>query len=41
MKLTTLPIVVNSLETMANPVEVPEEIRRRAVLALDRMLKLV
>ena len=27
MKLTTLPIVVNSLETMTHPVEIPEEIR--------------
>ncbi len=38
MKANTLAKVVRSLETMEPVITVPEDIRRKAVLALDRML---
>jgi len=38
MKANTLAKVVRSLETMSPRITVPEDIRRRAVRALDRML---
>jgi quinolinate synthase len=38
MKANTLSKVVRSLETMEPRITVPEDIRRKAVLALDRML---
>lgn len=38
MKMTTLEDVLEVLETEANVVEVPEEVRSRAVIALERML---
>ncbi|MCF7635038.1 MAG: quinolinate synthetase complex, subunit A [Dehalococcoides mccartyi] len=39
MKMTTLPKLLASLETMQTVVSVPEEIRRKAVGAVERMLK--
>ncbi|AHB14253.1 quinolinate synthase NadA [Dehalococcoides mccartyi] len=39
MKMTTLPKLLASLENMQAVVSVPEEIRRRAVGAVERMLK--
>ncbi len=41
MKLITLEKILNSLETMTPEVKVPEEIRVRAVTAVDRMLEMV
>ena len=41
MKLITLEKILNSLETMAPEVKVPEEIRIRAKTAVDRMLEMV
>ena len=41
MKLITLEKVLNSLETMAPQVKVPEAIRIRAKAAVDRMLSIV
>jgi quinolinate synthase len=41
MKLITLEKVLLSLETMAPEVKVPEEIRRKAKVAVDRMLEVV
>lgn len=38
MKSNTLPKVVRALETLSPQIEVPEEIRQRAALALERML---
>lgn len=38
MKANTLAKVVRALETMEPVITVPEEVRRKAVLALDRML---
>lgn len=40
MKMTKLENVLRALETLAPPVEVPEEIRLKAKAALDRMLAL-
>jgi quinolinate synthase len=39
MKLTTLEKVVHALETMTYRIEVPEDIRQRAKVSLDRMLR--
>ncbi|MEW6087975.1 MAG: quinolinate synthase NadA [bacterium] len=41
MKLNTLESVFNSLEKMEHVVTVPEEIRLKAKIALDRMLEIV
>ncbi len=41
MKLITLEKILWSLESMAPEVKVPEEIRRRAKVAVDAMLKIV
>ena len=38
MKSNTLPKVVRALETLTPQIEVPEDIRQRAALALERML---
>ena len=38
MKMTTLEGVLHSLETMEHVVTVPEDVRKKAKLALDRML---
>jgi quinolinate synthase len=40
MKLITLEKVLRSLETLSPQVRVPEEVRRRARMAVDRMLEL-
>lgn len=39
MKLTTLGWVAHSLEAMVHKIEVPQEVRAKAKLALDRMLE--
>lgn len=39
MKLTTLGWVAHSLEAMVHKIEVPEDVRKKAKLTLDRMLK--
>jgi len=41
MKLITLEKVLHSLETMSPEVRVPDDIRRRAKVAVDRMLEVV
>jgi quinolinate synthase len=41
MKLITLEKVLESLETMTPQVKVPEDIRRRAKISVDRMLEMV
>jgi quinolinate synthase len=41
MKKITLEKILESLETMAPVVKVPEDIRVKAKLAVDRMLELV
>jgi quinolinate synthase len=41
MKKRTLEKILESLETMAPVVKVPEDIRVKAKLAVDRMLELV
>jgi quinolinate synthase len=40
MKITTLGDVLQVLEKEDNEVEVPEEVRKGAVVALERMLDL-
>ncbi|MBA7469443.1 hypothetical protein ES707_04712 [subsurface metagenome] len=39
MKKTTLESVIRTMEERRNVVKVPEEVRVRAKLALDRMLE--
>jgi quinolinate synthase len=41
MKLTSLEILVQSLENLSHPVVIPESVRSRAVRALDAMLRIV
>jgi quinolinate synthase len=41
MKLTNLEKVLWSLEDMEDEVKVPEDIRRRALAAVNRMLEIV
>jgi quinolinate synthase len=38
MKLTTLPKVLHSLETMTHQVRVPEDVASRARVAIERMV---
>ena len=41
MKLITLETILRSLEDMSNQIKVPEEIRRRAKAAVDKMIETV
>ena len=40
MKLTTLPKLLHSLETMTHRITVPDDIASRALLAIERMVSI-